>query len=565
MATINDVIASNLQSGTPVQKPTTVTQTFDPKYINSYGDLIKNTTDPNLVSKLNTYGQVTDAYGNPLFDQNVFSAVNSPDKKIANPANKAIQTTLGTWADEVLQKDTLDPITGQPINWNNVGGTSGKQYQAAKTALINNPTNNARWTSQKTQAQQLADQAVADAKTQEEARIAADAKETADAAAAAATEKTAQEKAATEQAAADVKTAQQWTDVKKPLDTSTLGGGFDATGKPIPVVAPITQGMIDTAKQGVNTVTSDITKMTDAAKIAEVNVTPDSMVSNQLSGLLAKNNPYIQQAVNAANLQASRRGMLNTGAAAGFAQDAAIKAALPIAQGDAQTIARANEANALAANNLQNNVLNLKANGLMADAKEINSLSTVYQQAQLNDLLNGANETRKLNELVTQGNITAYNQVSKGLIDTLVNDKSAQAQQSLAILNSTLERNNKQFQSDLDFTIKQAEFTQKDREALQGYINNRTTSLEAFRLKVQTMPDISATGKAALINNEESKTLENIKNYASGMGMYVNLTSSSAGVTASKLVAPPSSNTETTADDAAKITNDRFTSFNAGG
>jgi hypothetical protein len=564
MATIEE-IAAGLRSGTPVQKPTTATQTFDPKYINTYGDLIKNTTDPNLVSKLTTYGQVTDAYGNPLFDQNVFSAVNSPDKKIANPANKAIQTTLGTWADEVLQKDTLDPITGQPINWNNVGGTSSKQYQAAKTALINNPANNVRWAAQQTQAQTIAQKAIDDAKTAQDLQIAKDAKATADAEAVAATEKTAQEKAATEQAAADVKTAQQWTDVKKPLDTSTLGGGFDATGKPIPVVAPITQGMIDTAKQGVNTVTSDITKMTDAAKIAEVNVTPDSMVSNQLSGLLAKNNPYIQQAVNAANLQASRRGMLNTGAAAGFAQDAAIKAALPIAQGDAQTIARANEANAIAANNLQNNVLNLKANGLMADAKEINSLSTVYQQAQLNDLLNGANETRKLNELVTQGNITAYNQVSKGLIDTLVNDKSAQAQQSLAILNSTLERNNKQFQSDLDFTIKQAEFTQKDREALQGYINNRTTSLEAFRLKVQTMPDISAVGKAALINNEESKALENIKNYANGMGMYVNLTKSSAGITASKLVAPPSSNTETTTKDAAKITNDRFTSFNAGG
>ena len=559
----------------PTTGTTTPTQTFDPKYINSYGGLVSGATNPNLAANLNKYGSVTDAYGNPIFDQNTLSSyysdpstLDKSTKAISNVAGKAIQTTLGTWADEVLQKDTLDPITGQPINWNNVGGTSGKQYQAAKTALINNPANNARWSSQKTQAQTIAQKAIDDAKTAQDLQIAKDAKDakaTADAEAAAATEKTAQEKAATEQAAADVKTAQQWTDVKKPLDTSTLGGGFDATGKPIQVVAPITQGMIDTAKQGVNTVTSDITKMTDAAKIAEVNVTPDSMVSNQLSGLLAKNNPYIQQAVNAANLQASRRGMLNTGAAAGFAQDAAIKAALPIAQGDAQTIARANEANALAANNLQNNVLNLKANGLMADAKEINALSTVYQQAQLNDLLNGANETRKLNELVTQGNITAYNQVSKGLIDTLINDKSAQAAQSLAILNSTLERNNKQFQADLDFTIKQAEFTQKDREALQGYINNRTTSLEAFRLKVQTTPDIKAEGKAALINNEESKALENIKNYANGMGMYVNLTESSAGITASKLVAPPSSNTETTTKDAAKITNDRFTSFNAGG
>ena len=133
---------------------------------------------------------------------------------------------------------------------------------------MNNPANNVRWATQQTQAQTIAQKAIDDAKTAQDLQIAKDAKATADAAADAATEKTAQEKAATEQAAADVKTAQQWTDVKKPLDTSTLGGGFDATGKPIPVVAPITQGMIDTAKQGVNTVTSDITKMTDAAKIA---------------------------------------------------------------------------------------------------------------------------------------------------------------------------------------------------------------------------------------------------------------------------------------------------------
>jgi hypothetical protein len=151
------------------------------------------------------------------------------------------------------------------------------------------------------------------------------------------------------------------------------------------------------------------------------------------------------------------------------------------------------------------------------------------------------------------------------LIDTLVNDKSAQAQQSLAIVNSTLERDNKQFQAGLDFTIKQAEFTQKDREALQGYINNRTTAMETAFLKIDTTADISAVGKAALKNNAKSEALENIKNYAEGMGMYANLTKSSAGITASKLVAPPSSNTETTTKDAAKITNDRFTSFNAGG
>jgi hypothetical protein len=565
MALINDVIASNLQSGTPVQKPTTATQTFDPKYINSYGELVSGATNPNLATNLTKYGTVTDAYGNPLFDQNTLTSLSDPNKKIAGAATTAVGKTLNTWADEVLRKDTIDPLTGQPVNW--VGGFGGAQYKAAKNALIANPSNNARWTAQKTQAQTIADEAVATAKTAADAKIAADAKVKADADAANATalaEKTTQEKAISDQAAADAVTAQKWTDLQKGIPTTSLGGGFDATGKPVTVTAPITQGMIDTAKQNVSTVSSDINKMTDAAKANEVNVTPDSMVSNQLSGLLAKNNPYIQQAVNAANLQASRRGMLNTGAAAGFATDAAIKQALPIAQQDALTRQKANEANAQAANNLQNNILNLKANGLMSDATEINKISNIYQQAQLNDLLAGAQNTRDLDKLVTQGNITAYNQVSKGLIDTLVNDTSAQAAQSLAILNSTLERNNKQFQSDLDFTIKQAEFTQKDREALQGYINNRTTSLEAFRLKVQTMADISATGKTALINNEESKTLENIKNYASGMGMYVNLTSSSAGLVATKLVAPDDT-TKSTAADAAEITNDRYSALNTGG
>lgn len=557
---------------TPTTGATTApAQTFNPSYITGYEDLLNKAkpTDPNeygLYNTLSGYGKMTDAYGNPLLDQQtLLDLTQTGNKAVYNPAYKKLDATKLAWAKDVLANDYIDPITNKPVQWTSTA--KGSTYDTELNKLLSNPAENPRWTAQKTQAQKIADEAVATAKTEADAKIAADAKVKADADAAnitALAEKTTQEKAISDQAAADAVTAQKWTDLQKAIPTASLGGGFDATGKPVTVTAPITQGMIDTAKQNVSTVSSDINKMTDAAKANEVNVTPDSMVSNQLSGLLAKNNPYIQQAVNAANLQASRRGMLNTGAAAGFAQDAAIKAALPIAQGDAQTIARANEANALAANNLQNNVLNLKANGLMADAKEINAISTVYQQAQLNDLLNGANETRKLNELVTQGNITAYNQVSKGLIDTLINDKSAQAAQSLAILNSTLERNNKQFQADLDFTVKQADFAQKDREALQGYINNRTTSLEAFRLKVQTMPDISAAGKAALINNETSQSLENIKNYAAGMGMYVNLTNSSAGLVATKLVAPTSS-TQSTVADATKTNNDRFTSLNAGG
>jgi hypothetical protein len=417
------------------------TQTFDPKYVSGYGDLLKTTTDPNLLSKLTKYGQVTDVYGNPLFDQNVYTAVNSPNTQISNAASKAIDSTLSTWADDVLQKDTLDPLTGKPINWELSGGIGGAQYKAARTNLMANPTNNVRWTAQKTQAQTIADNAVAAAKTVADAKIAndlkikadADAKITADAKAVADAKAEADQKVIDDKAKLDAANAATLADTQSlaaqktalenanaPITPKDLGVALDTKGVPIVSTPNITQTMVGDSLKGVPTnvkydaagkpiittpayttldtgmlskVTADkvtpvtvdrtgtqsaadIAKLVDAAKSVDVNVTPESLVSNRLSGLLAKNNPYIQQAVNSANLQASRRGMLNTGAAAGFAQDAAIKAALPIAQADALTIAKANEANAAAKNALINAGLDLKSKGLISDSGNNVTLNT---------------------------------------------------------------------------------------------------------------------------------------------------------------------------------------------
>lgn len=555
-------------------------QTFDPKYINTYGDLIKNTTDPNLVSKLTTYGQVTDAYGNPLFDQNVFSAVNSPDKKIANPANKAIQTTLGTWADEVLQKDTLDPITGQPINWNNVGGTSGKQYQAAKTALINNPANNVRWTSQKTQAQTIADQAVADAKTQEDARIAADAKVKADADAK--IQADAATKLAIEQDTANQLAQQTANDLKlknatAPLDTKTLGGGFDALGNPInsTVTSGITQDMIDkgmlnVAKVGAPTTVvnpnsaADVTKMVDAAKAAEVNVTPDSMVSNQLSGLLAKNNPYIQQAVNAANLQASRRGMLNTGAAAGFAQDAAIKAALPIAQQDALARQKANEANAAAQNQLLNTGLGLKATSMDRQAQNdiqvqnwnaankiavdttntqaINAATNLFTTAMLNNLndLSKSNveNGQELNRLITSGNITIASKAADAVIAELAADKKVESDKKLALFTETLKQQTNQLNAENEAIL---ETLKNDQASFQNYMTYKGT-LDAELLNgiraINLTPDMSEAAKSANANNLITMNNAMVNSALKTTLARSQLVNSDAGKTATDLVSP---------------------------
>lgn len=579
MATIEE-IAAGLKSGTPVQKPVTTAQTFDPKYVNSYGGLVSGATNPNLATNLTKYGTVTDAYGNPLFDQNTLTSLSDPNKKIADAATTAVGKTLNTWADEVLQKDTIDPLTGQPVNWNNVGGIGGVQYKAAKKALITNPSDNARWTAQKTQAQTIADEAVATAKTAEDAKIAADAKVKADAdAAIKATEdaKIATANDLADQQALETANALKLKNATAPLDTKTLGGGFDALGNPInsTVTSGITQDMIDkgmlnVAKVGAPTTiinpnsAADVTKMVDAAKASEVNVTPDSMVSNQLSGLLAKNNPYIQQAVNAANLQASRRGMLNTGAAAGFAQDAAIKAALPIAQQDALTRQKANEANAKAANDLLNNALGLKATSMdrqaqndiqvqnwnaansiavdSANAKAVNDATNLFTTAILNDLNNLATSNRdnttKLNQLITSGNIEIAGKVTQSVIDGLAADSKFESDKKLAVFTETLKQQTNRLTAENQVMV---DAIKGDRETsnavLQAHAVIDGQLLDGIRA-INLTPDMNETAKAANANGLTMMANAMKKNITATAAAQSQLINSDAGKTATSLVSP---------------------------
>lgn len=66
-----------------------------------------------------------------------------------------------------------------------------------------------------------------------------------------------------------------------------------------------------------------------------------STVAGQLNTLLQGDSAYIKQAEEAGKEQAAARGLLNSSAAAGSARKAAIGAAMPIAQQDAQTYATA--------------------------------------------------------------------------------------------------------------------------------------------------------------------------------------------------------------------------------
>jgi len=97
-----------------------------------------------------------------------------------------------------------------------------------------------------------------------------------------------------------------------------------------------------------------------------------STVSGQLTSLLSQDNPYIQQARLAGKESAAQRGMLSSSMAAGAAEREAIKAALPIAQQDAQTYASAQQAQQQTENQMQT-----------IQAEAIVSSEIVKQQAQI--------------------------------------------------------------------------------------------------------------------------------------------------------------------------------------
>lgn len=538
---------------------TTTTPTFNTDYITGYDELLNNSLRPNakgvptqgfLYRSVKDYGKMTDAYGNPIVGQALYEQLNSPNDAIAKEANAQLEKLKKNWVTDVLTTGT-DPLTGAQ----QYTDPNSAAYKEAYQNLYDNPANNPRWVVQQN-------------------------KITADKAAAA--NKTANETAITEKDLADQVALKKENELKlqtatAPLDVKKIGGGFDAAGNPISsnITAEITQedinkGLLNVAKVGqAQTITNpnsaaDVAKMVDAAKAVDVNVTPDSLVSNRLAGLLGKNNPYIQQAVNAANLQASRRGMLNTGAAAGFATDAAIKAALPIAQQDAATIQKANESNAAAANQLLNTGVSLKATSLdrqaqndiqvqnwnaankiavdTANTNAINDAVKIFTTAMLNDKVNGASDARKnadaLRQLITSGNIDIAKKAADATIAELASNRTLENDKQLAVFKSSLDIVLEEKKADLQHTrdvfIADADMT----KAANVEIADLTQKFNSYIHQLNGMPDMEASTKAALANIATIKFYQDQKDVYKRYTSFSSLVNSDAGKTATALVSP---------------------------
>ena len=554
---------------------TTTTPTFNSSYIASYPDLVakaqSDSKSPNYIGAISNYGKMTDAYGNAIIGESLYDQLNSSDPAIAKQANAQLNDLKKNWATDVLATEYIDPITGKQ----QYTDPNSAAYKQAYANLYANPADNPRWVAQQNKI--AADKALAEAKTAQDVADAQAAKEKADAEAiaAAANEKAITEKDIADQAALKTENQLKLKTATSPLDVKKIGGGFDAAGNPVSsnITAGISQedinkGLLNVAKVGqAQTITNpnsaaDVAKMVDAAKAVDVNVTPDSLVSNRLAGLLGKNNPYIQQAVNAANLQASRRGMLNTGAAAGFATDAAIKAALPIAQQDAATIQKANEANAAAANQLLNTGVSLKATSLDRQAQNdiqvqnwnaankiavdttntnaINDAVKIFTTAMLNDKVNLAtsqnNNVNTLRQLISTGNIDIAKKAADATIAELAADKKLESDKQLEVFKSSLdivlEEKKAELQHTRDSFIADADMT----KAANAEIADLTTKFNAYIQQLNTMPDMTASAKAALANSATIKFYQDTQNVYDRYGSQSSIINTPAGKTATALV-----------------------------
>lgn len=109
--------------------------------------------------------------------------------------------------------------------------------------------------------------------------------------------------------------------------------------------------------------------------------TPDanSTVAGQVASITAAGSPLIDQATTAAKQQQNAKGLLNSSLAITAGQDAVYRAALPMAQQDANTYAQAGQFNAGAKNTAA-----LNATNIAADAAQFNAQATNAAKSQQN-------------------------------------------------------------------------------------------------------------------------------------------------------------------------------------
>lgn len=137
----------------------------------------------------------------------------------------------------------------------------------------------------------------------------------------------------------------------------------------VPAVAPVAQGVGSASPTG------------EAYAPTRTVDFGNETVQGQIKGLISEKSPFIQQAETGAKQEANARGLINSTMAVTAGQDAAYRAALPIANADAQTYKSAGDLNfgAQSTARLAEHDASLKARLMNQQARENLNVETALQ------------------------------------------------------------------------------------------------------------------------------------------------------------------------------------------
>ena len=206
-------------------------------------------------------------------------------------------------------------------------------------------------------------------------------------------------------------------------------------------------------------------------------VTPESTVAGQLTRLLDKDSDYIKQSRARADARSQASGLLSSSMAAGAAEGAAIERALPIAQQDAQTYGKANQAQQGAEyNQLQAGIEGLVSGALQKDKYALID-RTQALQATFDSAMKGADAEASvaLQELKSQWDFALQDSI-KRLEYYLQKDLNAQTvtdttASEVRLASADLIKNN---QIAVENLLKDPDMLQLGPEAYSAIINNMT-------------------------------------------------------------------------------------------
>ena len=263
---------------------------------------------------------------------------------------------------------------------------------------------------------------------------------------------------------------------------------------------------------------------------------PEDTVQGQITGLLDKDSRYIQRAKVAGTTYAASRGLLNTSIAAGATEAAAIDAALPIAQQDADTYFRQGLENQSASNtalstnaqllnqiNLANaqNEATLKGQALTTSGTLAGErISQIGQTARQTAGDIAAGERQAAGDVATGERQTAADAASlirQQAADTATMERTQfseleQTGRQELISQTAIQTNNVKIIS--NELINNQDIAQKDRDSFTDNVNEVTRQRDVELTDIYTDSDLSADEKNRLTTNLNDSTDSTVELFA---------------------------------------------------